>query len=195
MRSVGFLSDTSWTISTPFPWSTSSNWVHNEEQQHNYRLYSLFNKSHRKETLLITSQPDNSFVYKESYLWNTFKRSPEGREIVDSTSQIGFIKSRVKKLINIRQILGDENDWFPEINFVSKGKHLPLKTRFNSISTLLPFITITQLKALYLNIIQIPQNVCSWLSAALLGINQGRRYTQPHTHVLNVTTTFKLCAY
>ena len=36
-----------------------------------------------------------TIAIKASYLWNTFKRSPEGKEIVDYTSQIG-LKSRVK---------------------------------------------------------------------------------------------------
>ena len=84
-------------------------------------LYSLFNKSHRKETLLITPSPDKSFVYIASSLWNAFRRAPEGKGIQDFTCEISHIKTQVKKLVTRKQRLGDENEWHPEINLCVEG--------------------------------------------------------------------------
>ena len=80
-------------------------------------LYSLFKRSSRKETLLITSQLQNSFVYRTSSLWNVFRCTPEGKSIIDFTIEISIIKNQIKKLVNRRQRLGDANEWHPEANF------------------------------------------------------------------------------
>ena len=80
-------------------------------------LYSLFTLSHRKETLLITSRQYDCFVYTASSLWNTFRGLPEGKEIKDFTAEIFSIKMQIKALISKRQKLGDEETWYPEINF------------------------------------------------------------------------------
>ena len=81
-------------------------------------LYSLFTLSHRKETLIITSNLQfESFASRTSSLWNTFRRLPDGREIVDFTAEIGYIKKQIKSLVCNRQKLGDEEEWHPLTNF------------------------------------------------------------------------------
>ena len=81
-------------------------------------LYSLFRISRRKETLLlIESQQSESYVYRNSLLWNNFRNLPEGKVINDLTFSIGIIKNQIKKLIYKRQRLGDVDDWHYEINF------------------------------------------------------------------------------
>ena len=84
-------------------------------------LHTLFTMSHRRGTLIITSNHSESsaFAYNISRLWNTFRTTPEGNEIKDfnvSLSFISFIKNQIKNLVCKRQNLGDVNEWHPEIN-------------------------------------------------------------------------------
>ena len=80
-------------------------------------LFSLFNLSKRKETLLITPQKNDSFVHKSSSLWNAFRRSEEGSKIKDFATSISRMKSCIKTFLARRQKLGDVEEWHPNINF------------------------------------------------------------------------------
>ena len=80
-------------------------------------LYSLFTLSKRKETLLITPQKVDTFVYNGSCLWNAFRRSPEGSEVKDFAASVSIVKNLIKSLVFRRQKLGDVDEWHPKINF------------------------------------------------------------------------------
>ena len=80
-------------------------------------VYSLFTLSKRKETLLITPQRVDSFVYSSSTLWNAFRRSPEGSEVKDFTTSVSCLKKLIKILVTRRQKLGDMEEWHPKLNF------------------------------------------------------------------------------
>jgi hypothetical protein len=58
-------------------------------------LYELFNKSNRRDDLLITPVPSNNFFYKSASLWNNFIGTCGRRDFV--TSSCYSIKSSVKK--------------------------------------------------------------------------------------------------
>ena len=80
-------------------------------------LFSLLKLSCRKQTLIIAPTQVDSFIFRASILWNTFRTLPEGREIKDFTVSISFLKNKIKNLILKRQILGDEEEWYPQTNF------------------------------------------------------------------------------
>ena len=80
-------------------------------------LYSLFKTSYRKPTLIIAPTQVESFVFKASILWNTFRTLPEGREIKDFSVGVSILKNRIKSLILRRQKIGDEEQWYPQTNF------------------------------------------------------------------------------
>ena len=63
--------------------------------------------SQRKETLIITPKHQvESFVFRDSSLWNTFRTLPEGREIREFTVEISFLKSKTRSLVLKRQEMG-----------------------------------------------------------------------------------------
>ena len=66
-------------------------------------LYSMFRLSKRKENLLITPQQVDTFVYNSSYLWNAFKRSPEGSEVKDYPVSVNSLKNLIKSMVSRRQ--------------------------------------------------------------------------------------------
>ena len=66
-------------------------------------LFSYFNLSKRKDTLLLTPTPSTNFVYKSSVLWNALRTK---LEIHDFSVNIGQIKSTLKSLI-----LSNQNDY------------------------------------------------------------------------------------
>jgi len=83
-------------------------------------LFELFCLSKRpgKETLLITTMPSNSFVYKSSCLWNSFRQM---LALNDLEITHGVFKSKVKKVILSSQGKGDKNTWAPLANFLNSG--------------------------------------------------------------------------
>ena len=81
-------------------------------------LYELFNRSNRRDDLLMTRFPTNNFVYKSASLWNSFIGSCGRRDFV--TSSCTSIKSSLKKsLIEAQNEL--PNAWC-ENNFSKFGK-------------------------------------------------------------------------
>ena len=81
-------------------------------------LYSCFDLSNRKETLLRAPKcQSSSFVCRASSLWNIFLNSPEGYLAKSFSMGIAFIKSKIKEIILRRQNMGVISEWHYEINF------------------------------------------------------------------------------
>ena len=76
----------------------------------------MLQKSTRKETLLITPQPYENFIYNGSSLWNIFRSCPEGSKIEDFLVGVGYVKNKIKELLLRRQKQGDQEEW-DETNF------------------------------------------------------------------------------
>ena len=79
-----------------------------------YSLYSCFNISNRKDTLIITSQFGNNFVSKASILWNKIRVI---LNIKDFSHTISSIKLKIKTHLQKTQNLGDQIEWSPENSF------------------------------------------------------------------------------
>ena len=84
-------------------------------------LYTCFNISSRKETLLLTPFLSECFMYNACSLWNIFRSCPEGSEIVDYSKSVGKVKSQIRALIFRRQSMGDQDEWERETNFALRG--------------------------------------------------------------------------
>ena len=82
-----------------------------------YSLYSCFNLSNRKSTLIITSQFSNNFVHNSSTLWNKIRVV---LDITDFSHSISTVKSKIKANLHKTQNLGDEIEWSPENSFKLK---------------------------------------------------------------------------
>ena len=81
-------------------------------------VYSCFDKSNRKETLLhVSKNPNESFIYCATVLWNKFLTCKEGYLAKTFMVEIGCLKSKTKELILRRQNMGDRNEWHDDINF------------------------------------------------------------------------------
>ena len=76
-------------------------------------LYSLFNTSIRKETLLISQNSSCRFIDLSTSLWNEFR---EKLSVDDFMTSIGSLKSRLKKLLLTVQKKHDHNEWC-ELNY------------------------------------------------------------------------------
>ena len=74
-------------------------------------LYSCFNVSNRKESLLITPTPSTSFLSRSSTLWNEIR---DILSIRDFSIKVSIVKRQLKSLIIQRQRLGDREDWADE---------------------------------------------------------------------------------
>ena len=74
-------------------------------------LYSCFNISHRKETLLITPKPSTSFFPQSTSLWNVIR---DILYIKDFSIKLSKVKRQLKGLIIQRQKLGDQEEWADE---------------------------------------------------------------------------------
>ena len=72
-------------------------------------MYSLFQKSDRKEDLFITPQPSHNFTYTSAYLWNEFIAQTNLRGKLNS---IGSIKLQLKKSIFTAQCNHDNLTWY-----------------------------------------------------------------------------------
>ena len=55
-------------------------------------LYYLFNRSSRKEDLLITPSPTNQFMYRSASLWNEFRKLTS----INSNSSPSSVKKILK---------------------------------------------------------------------------------------------------
>ena len=80
-------------------------------------LFTCFNISSRKDSLLLTPLLSESFMYNACSLWNIFRACPEGSEITDFSKSVGHTKLKLRKLIIRRQNMGDCNEWECETNF------------------------------------------------------------------------------
>ena len=76
-------------------------------------LYSEFNRSHRKETLLISPQFSQSFIYRATYQWNMIRQKIE---INDFSHNLSTFKSSLLKLLMSTQKNGKFDEWI-EHNF------------------------------------------------------------------------------
>ena len=74
-------------------------------------LYSCFNISNRKETLLITPKPSTSFFSQSTSLWNVIR---DILYIKDFSIKLSKVKRQLKSLIVQRQKLGDQEEWADE---------------------------------------------------------------------------------
>lgn len=72
-------------------------------------LYSIFTRSQRKETLLITPVPSTNFNYMSSHLWNTYRQVTSTHYFTNIS--ISFFKSSLKKLLLEAQKMYDPNEW------------------------------------------------------------------------------------
>ena len=71
-------------------------------------LYSLFNISQRKETLLVSQPPSNNFICMATKLWNYFRQK---LCIVDFSTSIGSLKSKMKTYLLTTQKGIDCETW------------------------------------------------------------------------------------
>ena len=74
-------------------------------------LFSCFKLSERKETLLLTSGFSHNFVYNACYIWNIVRDS---LSILKFGLKVGTMKHKLKKLLFLRQNLGDQLEWSDE---------------------------------------------------------------------------------
>ena len=81
-------------------------------------IYSLFNRSQRKEDLLLTVYPDNGFVHRSSLLWNSLRKTGQ----IDLSDSTAAFKSHLKTLLlGAQERYGDQ--WC-DLNF--SGVFLPV---------------------------------------------------------------------
>ena len=71
-------------------------------------LFSLFQLSHRKDTLTITPHPDCQYIHSSSKLWNTARSR---FNVLDFSKSHGSIKLCVKNLLLQNQCIGDDMNW------------------------------------------------------------------------------------
>ena len=76
-------------------------------------MYLLFNRSKRKETLLITPTPSNNFTYMAAYMWNSFRHILEP---FDYSLTISSFRTKLKKSLHAAQQRFDKCMWF-DANF------------------------------------------------------------------------------
>ena len=74
-------------------------------------LYYQFNRSRRKETLLISPQFSQSFIYRSTFQWNTIRQK---LVIDDFAHKLNAFKSVVSKLLINAQKIGDVDQWIDQ---------------------------------------------------------------------------------
>ena len=74
-------------------------------------LYYQFNRSHRKETLLISPQFSQSFIYRSTFQWNAIRQK---LVIDDFAHKLNAFKSGVSKLLINAQKIGDVDQWIDQ---------------------------------------------------------------------------------
>ena len=72
-------------------------------------LFTLFEKSVRKETLLLIPRPSKIFEYKASHLWNEYRQVESIHEY--SNTSISSFKSLLRKRLFENQKMYDPNEW------------------------------------------------------------------------------------
>ena len=77
-------------------------------------LYSQFQLSPCKETLLITTRPSHDYVYRSGLIWNIVRKR---LKILEFASKFGPFKLNLKNHLLTRQRLGDREEW-ESSNFV-----------------------------------------------------------------------------
>jgi hypothetical protein len=95
-------------------------------------LYSCFALSNRKETLLLYQKTSESYIFKASSIWNTFKSFPEAAEITDFYIGVGALNARIKAAVLRCQKLGTltNQTQILTLNFCQIRKlYLPLEHR------------------------------------------------------------------
>ena len=75
-------------------------------------LFSCFDLSERKETLLITSFFSHNFVYNACFIWNIVRDSLSIFKF--GCIKIGSMKHKLKEMLLKRQNLGDQIEWSAE---------------------------------------------------------------------------------
>ena len=75
-------------------------------------LFSCFNLSERKETLLITPFFSHNFVYNACFIWNIVRDSLSIFKF--GCLKIGSMKYKLKEMLLKRQNLGDQIEWSDE---------------------------------------------------------------------------------
>ena len=76
-------------------------------------MYSLFNRSWRRDNLLITPSPTNNFTYMSANLWNKYRQSAG---IQDFTIPICSLKTTLKRSLRDSQRRYDPDVWC-DVNF------------------------------------------------------------------------------
>ena len=71
-------------------------------------VYSLFQLSKRKETLLITTSPMHHFIYQAGIIWNTIRQK---LSISDFSMSIASIKRSAKTLLITKQCHASSVEW------------------------------------------------------------------------------------
>lgn len=71
-------------------------------------LYSQFNLSVRKETLLHTTYPSHHFIYKAGLIWNSARQR---LKITDFSVSVSSFKISIKNHMLTQQKLGDKYEW------------------------------------------------------------------------------------
>ncbi len=77
-------------------------------------LYSDFNLSSRKDTLLLLPRDAGCYTYHASSLWNSFRSTLSVEEVQDFSVKFSTMKQHIKKFLLKRQKLGDQNEWSDE---------------------------------------------------------------------------------
>ena len=77
-------------------------------------MFSCFQVSGRKETLLITPVASNNFIFKACSLWNCIRRK---LDIAEFSIKFSDFKSTFKTYLQKQQSLGNAIEWSPE-NFM-----------------------------------------------------------------------------
>ena len=77
-------------------------------------LYSCFTRSKRKESLFITPQYSQHFVFRASSLWNEIRNDTRFLLINDFSAGLSQVKSIIRDLLYQKQKLGDQDEWSDE---------------------------------------------------------------------------------
>ena len=83
-------------------------------------MYNLFNRSRRKDDLLITPTPTNNFTYMSASSWNKYRQFSG---TPDFTTPIGSLKTSLKRSLLDSQKRYDPDIWC-DVNFSMFGPRL-----------------------------------------------------------------------
>ena len=74
-------------------------------------IYSLFNRSPRRDNYFITPKPSTSFLYQSNHMWNSCCKISSQPESLNFTTPIITFKNKIKNAFLNVQKFGDENKW------------------------------------------------------------------------------------